>query len=61
MTATRDEAASGRASRAKDLIMIDWHRPSRRSFAANLRWLLPAFSSALLSWLLGGFTLQREP
>jgi putative membrane protein len=40
--------------------LIDWTRPSRRSFAANLTWLLPAFGSALLSWLLGGFTLQPE-
>ncbi len=40
--------------------VIGWTRPSRRTFAANLTWLLPAFGSALLSWLLGGFTLQPE-
>ncbi|WP_152362502.1 PH domain-containing protein [Microlunatus speluncae] len=42
-------------------VVIDWTRPSRRTFAANLTWLLPAFGSALLSWLIGGFTLQPEP
>lgn len=44
-----------------DRVVIDWTHPSRRTFLANLTWLLPAVGSAFLSWLFGGFTLQPEP
>lgn len=44
-----------------DRVVIDWTHPSRRTFLANLTWLLPAAGSAFLSWLFGGFTLQPEP